>query len=372
MGAGAPAKSPGRVPDRARVQGAPMKISIAMATYNGAAYISEQLDSLSAQTLLPLELVVCDDGSTDGTLSIIYEYAESAPFPVRILQNKNNRGFADNFLYVASLCEGDWIGFCDQDDVWLPHKLAVVADAIRTTKSKQLLMVAHSADLVRSDLMPTGRRLPDFKKKRIVGRNEHRGFWVIAGFACIFSKKLIEEFDWTKRPRNHYTGHHSQSHDKWICMLANALGDVLYLPDSLAMYRRHEAALTGAHDKIGISQRFYRSRLVGADHYEFLSYVARQSSEILEKQFFITKNDEWKLSLKENIIKFYNLSKIYKLRSNIYNTNNIILRLFYMGNIIVRGGYWGNNFYALGTASFVKDFVYSLRNIIKIKVWEKG
>src|SRR5690349_15385572 len=104
-----------------------MRISVAMATYNGAPFLPEQLQSLAAQTLPPFELVVCDDGSTDRTIQILREFATSAPFPVRIHENSERLGFGDNFLKAAALCQGDWIAFCDQDDIWLPHKLETVA-----------------------------------------------------------------------------------------------------------------------------------------------------------------------------------------------------------------------------------------------------
>ena len=110
-----------------------MNISIAMATYNGEKYIKEQLQSLSNQTSLPFELVVGDDGSTDATLDILKEFCAHAPFPVRIHQNQANLGFARNFLDTARRCKGDWIAFCDQDDVWLPDKLATVIQAIEHT-----------------------------------------------------------------------------------------------------------------------------------------------------------------------------------------------------------------------------------------------
>ncbi len=92
-----------------------------MATYNGAKYLEEQLASFVVQSQLPL--VVCDDGSADATLEILHRFAHSAPFPVRIVCNDERLGYGDNFLKAASLCEGDWIAFSDQDDVWLPDKL---------------------------------------------------------------------------------------------------------------------------------------------------------------------------------------------------------------------------------------------------------
>ena len=95
-------------------------VSVVMATYNGAAFIDEQLRSLAAQTVLPSELVVSDDGSTDGTLVHVERFAEVAPFPVLVLRNTEPLGYGENFLRAARLATGDCIALCDQDDVWLP------------------------------------------------------------------------------------------------------------------------------------------------------------------------------------------------------------------------------------------------------------
>jgi hypothetical protein len=107
-----------------------MKISVAMCTYNGESYIQQQLDSFVDQSRKPDEIVVCDDGSKDGTLAILKTFAEHAPFPVRILQNKINLGSTRNFVKAISLCEGDAIALSDQDDVWRREKLLTLAEVL--------------------------------------------------------------------------------------------------------------------------------------------------------------------------------------------------------------------------------------------------
>ena len=108
------------------------RVSVAMGTYNGERFIRQQLESIAQQTLLPCELVVRDDASTDGTLTIVEEFASHAPFPVRIHKNDVRLGYPDNFMQAAILTNGDWIAFCDQDDFWLPQKLErVLAIAAR-------------------------------------------------------------------------------------------------------------------------------------------------------------------------------------------------------------------------------------------------
>ncbi|MCA1556539.1 MAG: glycosyltransferase, partial [Acidobacteria bacterium] len=86
-----------------------VKFSIALCTYNGARYLPAQLDSIAAQTLLPDELVICDDCSTDETRDVITSFAARAPFAVRLYVNEVNLGSTKNFEQAISLCTGDII-----------------------------------------------------------------------------------------------------------------------------------------------------------------------------------------------------------------------------------------------------------------------
>jgi glycosyltransferase involved in cell wall biosynthesis len=104
------------------------RISVAMCTYNGEKYLREQLQSIAAQTRLPDELVICDDGSTDLTAAIVDEFSISVPFPVRFIRNPENLGSTKNFEKAISLCTGDLIALSDQDDIWLPERLARQAE----------------------------------------------------------------------------------------------------------------------------------------------------------------------------------------------------------------------------------------------------
>ena len=80
------------------------KFSVAMCTYNGAEFVAAQLDSIAAQTRLPDELIVCDDGSTDATIECVREFARNAPFPHRLVENEENLGSTNNFERAISLC----------------------------------------------------------------------------------------------------------------------------------------------------------------------------------------------------------------------------------------------------------------------------
>lgn len=336
-----------------------MRISIAMATYNGEQYIREQLDSLAAQTLLPYELVVCDDGSSDDTVGIVQEFAQGAPFLVSLYQNQDNLGFADNFHKAASLCSGDWIGFCDQDDVWLPNKLTLVNALIQRDRANELMLVTHSAYLSDRDLRPSGRKLPSFQRSHTVGRFGHYGFWVIPGFACVFRAELVRCFEWSRRPRNYFPGHYWQTHDKWVCMLANVLGDVCCIARPLAYYRRHAGSLTGSYRAKPLSHRIKKSESVGADHYRFLCCVAHESAETLQELARSTENELWMRWLYQGAEKYLALAEMCSMRALIYEAKGFRLRAELLGKLLRAGGYFGDPFYAFGTLSFLKDVRFS-------------
>ena len=103
-----------------------MTTSIVMCTYNGAKYVGKQMRSLLEQTLLPDEIVVCDDGSTDHTLDIIRSMRSETSVPIRIVCNTEHLGVTRNFVYGMQQANGDIIFCADQDDIWMLHKVATI------------------------------------------------------------------------------------------------------------------------------------------------------------------------------------------------------------------------------------------------------
>ena len=132
-------------------------ISIALCTYNGEKFLQAQLDSIEQQTLLPDELVVCDDCSSDGTIDILEKFRKRASFPVHIHPNKINLGSTQNFEKTIRLCTGDIIALSDQDDVWRPNKLERLKDALQANPDAGY--VFSDAELVDEHLLPLGCRL---------------------------------------------------------------------------------------------------------------------------------------------------------------------------------------------------------------------
>ena len=258
-----------------------MKISIAMATYNGERYLQEQLDSLVRQKLLPHELVVCDDGSTDSTPRILEEFVAEAPFPVRFYRNDKTLGFAENFLKAAHLCRGDWIALCDQDDVWLPNKLSDCANVIAL--HPHVHMVLQNAWLCDSDLHPGGRLFPNSCRPGLHGSNERPGFWHWFGFLQTFSSIILDEYNSAARPIDSSSANKAQTHDKWLAMIANALGGYIVIKRAAALYRRHETAVTGFHSKRSFRETLRTALETGETVYSLRADAAESAASYLKE-----------------------------------------------------------------------------------------
>jgi glycosyltransferase involved in cell wall biosynthesis len=217
-------------------------ISVVMATYNGARFIAEQLDSVAAQTLQPRELVVGDDGSEDATLEIIARFAKRATFPVLVNRNQTRLGAAENFLTTCLRARGPIIALSDWDDVWKPNKLERVAPWF--TKPS-VGMVIHRAHVVDESLHHLGRSYPEIRRTT-VQRARHIDPWFSGTGLGVFRKGLLEAVASHAEDRPREAGGHPMDHDDWIYLLSGSLSDTVLLAEDLVLYRQHGGSYMGA------------------------------------------------------------------------------------------------------------------------------
>lgn len=202
----------------------PPTISVAMATYNGARFLSEQLRSLAGQELLPTELVVTDDGSTDGTPDLIEAFGASAPFQVRVHRNAERLGVLRNFEKALSLCSGDIIFLSDQDDVWLPAKIRTVVGAFEA--QPDALVVLNDKIITDENLVPSGSTM--LANIRGFGSPDSN---FVAGCCAAFRRQWLDfALPIPEGP---------PAHDSWLLGLAHRLGKVRIIERPLQYYRRH-------------------------------------------------------------------------------------------------------------------------------------
>lgn len=333
-------------------------ISVAMTTYNGATHLRQQLDSLAMQSRLPSELVVCDDGSTDSTLDILKEFAETARFPVHIHRNSERLGFADNFLGAARRCTGEWISFCDQDDVWYADKLSTVATGIQ--QNSQISVITHSADLADEDLTLRGRRMPDHKRTEIAAPLTNPLIGCLSGFSLTFSAKLLAQFNWEDRPNNPISSK-PLLHDAWITFLGNVCGGILYISRSLAIYRRHASTVMSDYVAVGSLGAQLRNKMCVSESHCLL-YAAHfdQCADYLRAQ--ATSDTEWAAAM-NSAADHYNLAaRAFRARGHLY-TSCALDRPSLLFRMVVSQMYGERRYGGLGHRAFIKDLVVSLLGV---------
>ncbi|MBL7918135.1 MAG: glycosyltransferase family 2 protein, partial [Bacteroidia bacterium] len=105
-------------------------VSICIPSYNGALYLSACIDSCIGQTYTNYEIIICDDGSTDNTLSIVEEYLKKSD-KIRLLKNPQNIGLVGNWNKCIQEAKGEWVKFIFQDDYMEPDCLQKFVEAIK-------------------------------------------------------------------------------------------------------------------------------------------------------------------------------------------------------------------------------------------------
>ncbi len=206
-------------------------ISIALATYNGSKFLREQLDSILSQSMTDFEVIVCDDCSTDDTVKILYEYA-AKDTRFNIHENETNLGFKKNFEHILSLCKGEFIAFCDQDDIWEPNHLEILYKNI----GENDCIGANSLIIDEKGVSPN-KTLLEYWPIHVMPKNEKELFQhelysnVIQGTASLIRDSLIKQA--LPIPED------IKYHDYWFALVAGLNEKCKYIGDVVLKYRRH-------------------------------------------------------------------------------------------------------------------------------------
>ena len=207
-------------------------VSVVLATYNGALFLSQQLDSIVAQTYPNIEIIVVDDGSTDDSLNILNTYALKHEH-MKIYANPVNMGYIKNFQKGCRLSHGEFIALCDQDDEWHIDKIKYMVEAIGDHP------MAYCDSIVCDEhLADTGKRISSFVNCRSrYSCLEIAVFCRIYGNATLFKRSLFEWAD----PFPEVI-----PHDWWISYVATLQGGIKYINEPMVLYRQHSSNVFGA------------------------------------------------------------------------------------------------------------------------------
>ncbi len=282
-------------------------VSIALCTYNGDAYLKQQLDSIVNQSYPEIELIVVDDCSTDNTLNILKEYSARYSF-IKLFINPQNLGYIRNFEKAMSLCNGDFIALSDQDDIWDLNKIEKQVKAIGNN-----LLIYHDSEFVDQNGESLSLYMSDIM-------NLYRGdqpevflfFNCISGHSVLMKKELRNEL--LPFPEAYF-------HDWWMGYVGTNLGSIDFIEESLVKYRQHQKADTNIlkrkrdntlKNPISASIKFEQKLLWIKS---CVNYPKNKNPEFIKKLYAEFKKN------KEEYFSFGLLKLIYRNRDLLFSIN---------------------------------------------------
>mgnify|MGYP000119510163 CR=1 FL=1 len=208
------------------------RVSVAIATYNGEKYLSEQLDSILIQTHTVDEVIVVDDCSSDDTQAILSQYVSSYP-QIKVVQNQSNLGVVKTFEKALLYCTNEFILLCDQDDVWLENKVEVLLNSIGNN-----LLIHSDAQLVDGNLQLIAISLS--AKNKDVTRSSFVELLLtnqVTGCTVMIRKELLKFA--LPMPDDTYM------HDYHLTLVAAYFKRIGYVNHALTKYRQHGKNVVG-------------------------------------------------------------------------------------------------------------------------------
>lgn len=250
---------------------------IALCTCNGMEYLEAQLDSLLSQRRPADHLVIFDDASDDGTWEFLQAWTAKVAIPVDLRRNAARQGVIRNFEMAVAALATDLIFLCDQDDIWQPDKMEVIAKVFES--SREVLLVHTDARLINSRGEDLGTSLLEAlgltaTERELIGRGG--AFSVlcrrntVTGATTAFRRNLLD----VALPFPS-----SALHDEWLGVMAAATGRLVLLDVPTIKYRQHDRNVAG----MPVPSTLRSLRRIAALSGNFQQRRARHASALLER-----------------------------------------------------------------------------------------
>lgn len=225
----------------------PQLVSIALCTYNPGKYLSPLMDSLLGQTWKSLEIVCCDDGSDDGTLSILEQYQAGYPGKVKIHKNETNLGYIKNFEKCLGICSGQLIAIADHDDIWKPGKVETLVNAIG-----EALMVYSDSVFIDEEGNELPKKISDIFRLHDSPPAEAFLFYdFVWGHTALIKKELLDYA---------FPVPADMPYDSWLAFTAASVSRVRYVDNVLTGWRQHPGSFSTVMAERNKSRRSMEGR----------------------------------------------------------------------------------------------------------------
>ncbi len=263
-------------------------IDILLATYNGARYLPEQLHSLETQTFTDWRLIVRDDGSTDGSLAIVEEWAAGCGAELRVLDDgRKGLGACGNFGALLEASDAPYFALCDQDDVWLPEKLAIMHGCLVEANYRygaEMPILAYSdlrlVDSYLREIHPSFRKYSGIRSPRPGRMLVHMAIQnVVTGCASMGNAALRQVA--LPMPDE------AIMHDWWLAMVAAGLGKVIEVAEPTILYRQHDHNTLGAKSisLMAATRRFIFNPAASVTHMRLMIGRTQRQAQIFVNRF---------------------------------------------------------------------------------------
>ncbi|MGT2934882.1 glycosyltransferase family 2 protein [Streptococcus castoreus] len=254
-----------------------MNINILLSTYNGERFLAEQIQSIQRQTIKDWTLLIRDDGSSDGTITIINEFVKQDK-RIRFINgdNNDNLGVIRNFYTLLKYQKADVYFFSDQDDIWLENKLEVT------------LLEAQKHDitvplLVYTDLKVVNQQLAVIHDSMIKTQSDHANTTLlqeltentVTGGTMMINHALAKEW---------FTCDGLLMHDWYLALLAAAKGKLVYLDIPTELYRQHDANVLGARTWSKRMRNWFRPHTLISKYWWLITSSQKQAKLLLDLQ----------------------------------------------------------------------------------------
>ena len=259
------------------------KVAVLLSTYNGAKFLSVQLESLLAQKDVDLTIFVRDDGSSDTTPNVLVQFAAQHN-NIHLRLEKNIGVIASFFDLMTTVDDNfDYYALADQDDYWLPEKLISAVNKLEQQSKGKPLLYCSALEFVDKDLVHLGMSNLNFKPSFGNALVEN----IVTGCTAVFNNSL-------KKLAKSYQPQQAVMHDWWLYLLASAFGQVIYDPIAYIKYRQHGANVIGATPSfmhlwrrrltILLQAKPIVSTLQAAEFYQYYNqYLSKEYLELAKK-----------------------------------------------------------------------------------------